>query len=877
VTTAAGPQESAGTLADVIDRLDDALVTLDGACTVVYAGGATQDVLGAAPDELVGRRLAERLAVEDAAALEQLVAELTSAGFPEPVRVQVRLAGGDGAGAWREATLRPARRLERDGVLVQLRRLEPNHDGLGLHPELGARLRAMLRYSQDTVLVLDGFGRVLDVFGSHEDVGGWNREQLIGRFGLGLVHPDDRLEAGKRLLAHLVNPGRAGKFWFEARIRAADGSYRATELVATNCFRDPQIRGLVVMVRHLTTLKSAERALAESEQRFRALTERSHDLKAIVRADGTILYETPSSESVLGYSPSERVGQSILGLMHPDDTPRFRALIRALAEDPHLPLPETVFEARLRHRDGGWRYLEFTTANLIHEPAVGGIVINARDVTRRRAAETELSASRERLDTALSGAAIGIWAMDLSTGQISLDANCARLAGVGEVGITISRDAWERAIDDDDRPRARAWLDRTRTEPGVWHELEYRHHRPGAGVVWVMLRGRVSEATPTLSRRVLGIAMDIGARKGAELALRASESRLETALWSAKAAYWTIDVALDRAEMSPQFFAMTGIDPAEWALDRDPWNARMHPDDLAGARRAYEEFIAGRSDLYEAEYRLRTPSGWAWMHDRGRVVGRTADGRPAGIAGTTLDASARKELEHALSEAASHERRRLSYDLHDGLGQELAGIKFTLASIARDLAIAGLPQAKEVEAAADLVRGAMDTARAIARGLAPGGATREGLWPSLQALAHDVRRSLGLPIELHGEPGDVAALPPAGVEQIFRICQEAVANARRHGAAGRIDLAWRRENGTLEITVDDDGCGIAEPPQRGIGIGLQIMAHRARLAGGELTVARRAAGGTRVTFRGPVGRLADTGFPTETEQASQGRPAASGA
>jgi signal transduction histidine kinase len=74
------------------------------------------------------------------------------------------------------------------------------------------------------------------------------------------------------------------------------------------------------------------------------------------------------------------------------------------------------------------------------------------------------------------------------------------------------------------------------------------------------------------------------------------------------------------------------------------------------------------------------------MHDRGRIIERDAAGRPLRIGGTSQDASARKALERELADAASREQRRLSYDLHDGLGQELTGVQFLLSGVARRLA-----------------------------------------------------------------------------------------------------------------------------------------------------------------------------------------------
>jgi len=125
---------------------------------------------------------------------------------------------------------------------------------------------------------------------------------------------------------------------------------------------------------------------------------------------------------------------------------------------------------------------------------------------------------------------------------------------------------------------------------------------------------------------ILGVGEDVTAQVEVEQTLRESERRLEVALWASKAAYWTIDTVNDHAEMSPQFFEMTAIPADEWCSAPHPWNERMHPADRPRTRRIYEDYIAGTIDFYECEYRLRTPRGWSWLHDRGRIVERDSTG-----------------------------------------------------------------------------------------------------------------------------------------------------------------------------------------------------------------------------------------------------------
>ncbi|HLX35902.1 MAG TPA: EAL domain-containing protein [Candidatus Limnocylindrales bacterium] len=127
--------------------------------------------------------------------------------------------------------------------------------------------------------------------------------------------------------------------------------------------------------------------IRRSEERFRSLVRNSADVNMIVAPDGVIQYESPAVERVLGYRPKERIGTTGVELFHPDDQERVLALFNDLAKSPNAQI---TTEIRIRHADGTYRLIEATGKNLVNEPAVGGIVVNYRDISERRLLEDEL-------------------------------------------------------------------------------------------------------------------------------------------------------------------------------------------------------------------------------------------------------------------------------------------------------------------------------------------------------------------------------------------------------------------------------------------------------------------------------------------------------
>ncbi len=148
-----------------------------------------------------------------------------------------------------------------------------------------------------------------------------------------------------------------------------------------------------LLLAEINERKHAEEAREQGETRFRALVEHSMEEISLISADGTLIFESPSTRRPLGYPPGSFVGHNIFELFHPDDQPAAIKLLQQVSLEPGR-YRESVF--RLQHQDGSWHWMEGTVTNLLEEPAVGAIVINYRDVTERIEAEHALRDSEER-------------------------------------------------------------------------------------------------------------------------------------------------------------------------------------------------------------------------------------------------------------------------------------------------------------------------------------------------------------------------------------------------------------------------------------------------------------------------------------------------
>ena len=130
--------------------------------------------------------------------------------------------------------------------------------------------------------------------------------------------------------------------------------------------------------RDIRSAGAAERALRASEERFRALVENSTDAVIVLDRGGSLVFENPSRERPLGYAPGESMGVSVFDIFHPEDVARARDVFAEAVARPGVAVRASF---RCRHKDGTWRHIESTFRSLLDNPAVGGVVVNSRDVT----------------------------------------------------------------------------------------------------------------------------------------------------------------------------------------------------------------------------------------------------------------------------------------------------------------------------------------------------------------------------------------------------------------------------------------------------------------------------------------------------------------
>lgn len=335
-------------------------------------------------------------------------------------------------------------------------------------------------------------------------------------------------------------------------------------------------------------------------------------------------------------------------------------------------------------------------------------------------------------------------------------------------------------------------------------------------------------------RGVVGFAYDVTDRIEAELARSRREQLLTGILRHLPAVVGRLDAQGFVRELEGTGLANRGLDAAA-----------LHGAHLAtvfpAGREAVSRALAGCKSGFEMRVEKGTPREWQVEFN---LFFDRENG--AGAVFIAQDITARRNLERQLINAVDAERQRIGADLHDEVGQLLTGVACLGQALCNRLRAEGHEAADDAATVAEVANEALNQTRALSHGLTPGRVASAGLAAALEDLRTQVQRMH--PVEFTLEP------PPENPDEdaetaahVFRIIQEAVSNAIRHGHARHIGVHFSLCGARRQIVITDDGDGFdPAQPRRSAGSGLGLMNYRALLIGGHFEIHSSPQQGTRI-------------------------------
>jgi PAS domain S-box-containing protein len=274
------------------------------------------------------------------------------------------------------------------------------------------------------------------------------------------------------------------------------------------------------------------------------------------------------------------------------------------------------------------------------------------------------------------------------------------------------------------------------------------------------------------------------------------------------------------------------------------WEILVPPEEAEAIHQTYQRLFAGGDNVKSEGHvvpRQGEPRLIAWS----RTAMRGPKGDLEYVIASGIDISEHRRLEHEVLRISELEQRRIGQDLHDGLCQHLAGIELMTQALEQKLqqnARSVAPRAAEIAAQ---VRESIRQTKQLARGLSPVALEDNGLMSALHELAANITSMFRVNCTFRCE-APVLLKNNAMATHLFRIAQEAVSNASRHGHAKNIEIVLQKMPERIVLLVNDDGTGLPETARAGHGMGLRIMQYRAGMMRGSFGVQRRPESGTTV-------------------------------
>jgi PAS domain S-box-containing protein len=595
-------------------------------------------------------------------------------------------------------------------------------------------------------------------------------------------------------------------------------------------------------LRYAVERRRAEAALLESERRFRALSEATFD-PLVLHESGRVLEINQAFVNAFGFKPEEVVGRDALkSFVAPESWGVMQEHIRSGSERP--------YEAMLLRRDGSRFLAEIRARNTVYRGRPVRVA-SIHDITNRKAAEEAVRRSEAELRAVLEHLPVGV--------------TFHNTAGRVRFANPVAGRIWGGCLDADLRQNHQytGWWADTNVRLGQHDWALARVLSAGQAVIGDVIdiqcfdgsrKTILSSAVPLRDARgdvsgAVVISEDVTERRRAELALRENEARLSAVVGTAVDAIITIDERGVIDSVNPATERLFGYRNEE-VVGRNVSLLMPEP---------YRSEHDGYLDRY-----LRT--GKARIIGIGRdVVGMRKDGSTFPLTlsvsefhigprrmftGIIHDISNRRRLEQEILEASANEQRRIGHELHDGICQQILGASFGMEVLAQRLeAGRATKEVASVRKLMDLLNDTLTQARALSHGLNPIDLRAGGLAKALADLAARVSDTFRIECRFH-EDGQVELADSATSTHLFRIAQESISNAIKHGKPKRIEV---RLNGTpdgwLTLTVSDNGKGIPAALPETEGRGLQIMQYRAALIGATVVIRPGKRGGTIVTCR----------------------------
>ena len=701
------------------------------------------------------------------------------------------------------------------------------------------RFRALAEHAPVGIFETDAAGNTTYVNQKMCAYTGLSFDELLNNNWTQCIHPDDRNSVIRQWDKHLSAHSESSQ---QYRIVAKDGSIHWIQGKAIPLKdKNGAFSGYLGTITDITVEQLALLALSESEEKYRTLVEQASDAIYIVDEKGDLVTVNPAACHLSGYTEKTLLGMNIMDFIFPEDldTNPFRF--------DELRSGKTVTIQR-RFRISGNRELNVEClANMLSD---GRILVFARDITERLAAEKALRESEEKYRTLVEQASDGIYITDSEGRILSANSSTARLSQYSEAEM-LQMTIYD-LVDPDDLAKQPFRFEELRQGKTVVSE---RRMRQKSGKLL-----QIENTTKMLSDgRILIFVRDISERIRAREELLREKKLSDSLINSLPGIFYLFDEAGHFIRWNKNFEFITGYTESEIAGMHpvhffDEANRSIILDKMAEAFRTGQTEVELPITTKNGERIPYYLTGW-------RVI---VENKPC-LIGVGIDISEKKKAEVLLRQSyddirrlASHltrvreeERKRIGREIHDELGQQLTAIKMDMAWIEKRLGEDALIKSK-IRNVITLLDSGNKSVRRILTELSPGVNDNNGLIESLERLNLQFESSSGIPVQFSADT-DKLTLPQETANCIYRVYQESLTNIMKHASASEVTARLESTGGIIQVLIRDNGKGFDKQKGKKItSFGLLGMQERVLSFHGNFSVDAAPGKGTTITFSIPA-------------------------
>jgi len=709
-------------------------------------------------------------------------------------------------------------------------------------------LRKAWELVPSAIVVTDTRGGIEYVNPAFEKVTGYSAGEVLGKTPRILKSGNQKPEVYEDLWRTISSGGTwSGRL----QNRRKDGAlYWESAKIAPLCDGAGKILHYIAVKENVT----AEEEMQQANERRYAMT-----LEAVDDAvwdwnlvTGTAFF-SPKYYSMLGYDVGEfpATYESWRSLVHPEDLARTEGeLLRNIESGKGYGA-----DIRMKSKSREWVWIS-ARGNIVEHDAQGKalrMMGTHTDISGRKRAEEALLKSSEEFRAMFEMASIGMAQCDPQTGQwLRVNQKICRITGYTAaemLGMKVA-DITHPA----DREKDSGEFRRVVGGEVPDYRLEKRYVRKDGSVVWVNVNMTVIRDAGGKPVRTMAAIEDITERKKIEDALRENERALNEAQRIGQIGSYVTDIASGIWVASPTLYDIFGMD-SSYVTNIENWGRLMAPGFEQEMVDYYYQVIQERGKFNKEYQVLRPRDGRTiWVSAHGEFT-FDADGTPLFLKGTIQDiterrraeealqreVSRRQELEQEVLDIAEGEQRRIGHDLHDGICQELSGIQFVTELIAKRLP-EDLPEKDLLAKTSDDIRKVILHTRHLSHSLAPVVLEKGDISTALAEVAASTESTFGIACSFScPEPPRIPSSTTA--THLYRIAQESIQNAIRHGKSTSIKITLQPSGANWMLQVADNGTPSGQ--EKMSGRGLHIMDYRASMFGGSLQFHQNA--GTTMT------------------------------